>query len=121
MFALRLLFINELKSRFFPENLRFAHASARTSALRSPLLHRKNPDCSALRYFRELSRAASVEHTLHPCWIYTPSRLHCDVLFAIDRKRCGLAGNAGIRRKLPEEFSALRVECVEISIIRSAT
>src|SRR5215471_19894194 len=44
----------------------------------------KHPHCAALRHIRELPWPLDIEARLHPRSVDAPSRLHCDVLLAVE-------------------------------------
>jgi predicted deacylase len=85
-----------------------------------PLLHREDPHRAALRNFRIISRQKAIESRLHRSGIDAPSREHGDVLLAIDRERCRLAGDARVRRELPHQFAGGRIERVKLPIVGAA-
>src|SRR5262245_5956540 len=50
------------------------------------LLQTKHPDHAAFRHVRVMSRCHAVDARFHRPRVLSPSRSHCDVLFAIDHK-----------------------------------
>src|SRR5437667_11420522 len=110
----------QLKTKNITIHLPIGTSLGRHINRNSQLFNSEYPDCAALGHFRKFSGARAIQDTLHGDGINAPSRLHCNVLLAINHKRHGLAGDAGIGGELPQELPCLRVECVEHSIIRAA-
>src|SRR5262245_22400367 len=68
----------------WPMEHQMDHGPTATEIGDQGLLQTKHPNHAALWDLRKFARAASIENVLHSDRIDAPTRLHCDVLLAID-------------------------------------